>query len=137
MRPLRGPKYTGMDRSLVEDQADVTTVLSVGDLCILLAEDLEKEGVRITFGEKVVGLGGTEDDAEEAWVETENAETSKTTKHVADFAVGCDGGNSTMRRLMHGKGNFPGFTWDEQIVATNVWKIQHCCHSLWAQTVTD
>lgn len=101
------------------------TVLGVGDLCALLVEELEKKkggggGVHIVWGQKVVALGGTEDDAEQAWAETEDIETGAKAKYTADFVVGCDGGNSSVRRLMFGSGNFPGFTWEEQIVATNV-----------------
>lgn len=104
----------------MHDQADAMTVLGVGDLCALLVEELEKKGVLVTWGQKVVALGGTEDDAERAWAETENIKTGKQTKYTCDFLIGCDGGNSSVRRLMFGSGNFPGFTWEEQIVATNV-----------------
>jgi 2-polyprenyl-6-methoxyphenol hydroxylase-like FAD-dependent oxidoreductase len=38
-----------------------------------------------------------------------------------DYVVGCDGANSTVRRKLFGEMVFPGFTWDEQIVATNVY----------------
>lgn len=75
----------------------------------------------ITWGQKVVALGGTEEDAEAAWVECESANgEGERRRWTADFVVGCDGGNSSVRRLMFVYGSFPGFTWDEQIVATNV-----------------
>lgn len=119
-RTLHGPRLAGFDRQLMHDQDDAMTVLGVGDLCALLVEELEKKGVHVTWGQKVVALGGTEDDAEQAWAETENSETGEKAKYTADFLVGCDGGNSSVRRLMFGSGNFPGFTWEEQIVATNV-----------------
>lgn len=119
-RTLHGPRLAGFDRTLLHDQADATTVLGVGDLCALLVEELEKKGVHVNWGQKVVALGGTEDDDDQAWAETENAETGEKTKHICDFLIGCDGGNSSVRRLMFGSGNFPGFTWEEQIVATNV-----------------
>lgn len=119
-RTLHGPRLAGFDRRLMHDQEDAMTVLGVGDLCALLVEELEKKGVHVTWGQKVVALGGTEDDAEQAWAETENIETGEKTKYTADFLIGCDGGNSSVRRLMFGHGNFPGFTWEEQIVATNV-----------------
>lgn len=100
------------------------TVLGVGELCAVLAEALERKGVGITWGQKVVALGGLEEDAECAWVECEGGGVVGTGKQkrkwTADFVVGCDGGNSSVRRLMFGSGNFPGFTWEEQIVATNV-----------------
>lgn len=119
-RTLHGPRLCGFDRRLLHDDVDAMTVLGVGELCALLVEELERRGVRVTWGQKVTALGGTEDDAEQAWTETESAETGRKTRHTADFLVGCDGGNSSVRRLMFGPGHFPGFTWDEQIVATNV-----------------
>jgi len=39
----------------------------------------------------------------------------------ADYIVGCDGANSKVRRALFGDWEFPGKTWDEQIVATNVY----------------
>lgn len=119
-RTLHGPRLCGFDRRLLHDDADAMTVLGVGDLCALIEEELAKKGVHVTWGQKVVAIGGTEDDAAQAWTETENSETGERTRHTADFLVGCDGGNSAVRRLMFGPGHFPGFTWDEQIVATNV-----------------
>ncbi|KAJ4389345.1 hypothetical protein N0V93_006812 [Gnomoniopsis smithogilvyi] len=117
-RTLHGPRLAGFDRKLMHDQADAMTIFSVGDLCALLVEELEKKGVHVTWGQKVVALGGTEDDAEQAWAETETGEKQK---YPCDFLIGCDGGNSAVRRLMFGSGNFPGFTWEEQIVATNTY----------------
>jgi len=39
---------------------------------------------------------------------------------AADYVIGCDGANSKVRRSLFGDWNFPGFTWGEQIVATNL-----------------
>lgn len=38
----------------------------------------------------------------------------------ARFVIACDGANSKIRRLLFGDWEFPGRTWDTQIVATNV-----------------
>lgn len=119
-RTLHGPRLCRLDRRLLHDDADAMTVLGVGELCAVLAEELERKGVEVTWGQKVVALGGTAEESEVAWVESESVETGERKRVAADFVVGCDGGNSSVRRLMFGKGNFPGFTWDEQIVATNV-----------------
>ena len=37
----------------------------------------------------------------------------------AKYVVGCDGANSIVRRKLFGE-EYPGFTWDAQIIATNV-----------------
>lgn len=42
-------------------------------------------------------------------------------KFSADYIVGCDGASSQIRRSLFGNLDFPGRTWDEQIVATNVY----------------
>ena len=66
------------------------------------------------WGSKVMDIGQDED---KAWVEVEKADGRK--RFEADYVVGCDGANSQVRRCLFGK-SFPGKTWDEQIVATNV-----------------
>ncbi|KAL4889331.1 hypothetical protein BDV59DRAFT_205319 [Aspergillus ambiguus] len=39
----------------------------------------------------------------------------------ADYIVGCDGANSQVRRSLFGDRQFPGCTWEQQIIATNVY----------------
>lgn len=58
-----------------------------------------------------------EQDGSSAYVEAETPEGHR--KLSADYVVGCDGARSVVRRDLFGE-NFPGFTWYEQIVATNV-----------------
>jgi len=87
----------------------------------VMVEELERRGVGVSWGEKVVGLGGQEDGADKAWVEVKIGDQKEFKRYEADFVVGCDGGTSAVRRLLFGKGGFPGFTWDEQIVATNTY----------------
>ncbi|GAB7354432.1 hypothetical protein MBLNU459_g4921t3 [Dothideomycetes sp. NU459] len=121
-RKLDGTRLAGLNPGLLHeggDDADGMTVLPVGDLGKVMMEVLEERGLGVRWGEKVVGLGGQEEGAEEAWVEVESAEDRCRKRYVADYVVGCDGGNSSVRRLLFGKGSFPGFTWLEQIVATN------------------
>ena len=63
-------------------------------------------------------IGVTQDD-EKVIVSTEYHDQKKI--FTADFLLGCDGGRSGVRRALFGR-NFPGHTWDTQIVATNVSK---------------
>jgi 2-polyprenyl-6-methoxyphenol hydroxylase-like FAD-dependent oxidoreductase len=68
----------------------------------------------------VVGVG---QDAEGAWCEVEVQVEGKPEGRRelvrGDYVVGCDGANSAVRKSLFGD-EFPGFTWDAQIIATNV-----------------
>lgn len=71
--------------------------------------------VEVKYSHKVVKLAQTEMEASVV-VETKDGELTLS----ADFVVGCDGANSQVRRSLFGDREFPGKTWDKQIVATNV-----------------
>ena len=81
---------------------------------LMLDEYLEKYNGKISWNHKVVGVG---QDEKQAWVDVETSDGNK--KVYGDYIVGCDGANSIVRRSLFGT-EFPGFTWDAQIVATNV-----------------
>ncbi|GAB7340652.1 hypothetical protein MBLNU457_7048t1 [Dothideomycetes sp. NU457] len=115
-RKLDGTRIAGFDRGLLHDDSDALTVLSVGELSGICVDALRERGVEVRWGERVVGVGGTEEGETKAWVETEGGK-----RFEADFVVGCDGGNSAVRRLVLGREGFGGFTWGEQIVATNTY----------------
>jgi len=68
----------------------------------------EQEGAVIRYGWKVVEVG---EEGGRAWVEVEK-EGGGRERREADYVVGCDGANSTVRRRLFGEGVFPGFTWD-------------------------
>ncbi|KAK5659397.1 hypothetical protein OQA88_1490 [Cercophora sp. LCS_1] len=70
----------------------------------------------ILYGYKVVEIG---QDDNSAWVNVETAEGKET--RSANYIVGCDGANSIIRRRLFGDWVYPGFTWDKQIVATNMY----------------
>lgn len=70
--------------------------------------------VRVQWACNVVKV---EQNASSAWVEAETPEGIQ--KFEADYVVGCDGARSIIRRQLFGD-EFLGFTWFEQIVATNV-----------------
>ena len=121
-RKLDGTRLAGFDRTVCHDSGldgDGITVYPVGPLCELLENELKsRAGISVKWGSKLVALkSGLEDGDGKATVEVEEGGEMKT--YVADYVVGTDGGNSTVRRLMFGKRNFPGFTWDKQIMATN------------------
>lgn len=73
--------------------------------------------VKVLWNHKVTDK--LDQDDKKARVIVETPEGEKTFE--ADYIVGTDGANSQIRRALFGNFNFPGFTWDEQIVATNVY----------------
>ncbi|KAF6841697.1 FAD binding domain-containing protein [Colletotrichum plurivorum] len=82
---------------------------------LMLDEFLNKHHGTISWEHRVVGLG---QDADHAWVDVETSEGKK--RIEADYVVGCDGANSAVRKGLFGD-EYPGFTWDAQIVATNTY----------------
>ena len=104
-----------------KDYPDRTTCLPQSQLCTVLLEHLlEKTEAVVNWSHKVASLDQDED---KAWIEVETPEGPK--KLEADLVVGCDGANSKIRRSL--MKDFPGRTWDQQIIATNVSKTVRVC----------
>ncbi|OQV05092.1 FAD binding domain-containing protein [Cladophialophora immunda] len=118
-RKLDGTRLTGLvAKGVIPDDYPYRMVCYPLDrLGPLLLKHVQKlPNVQILWSHDVTSIG---QDADSAWVE---AETPGGTKHItADYLVGCDGANSIVRRRLFGDFEFPGFTWDEQIVATNTY----------------
>ena len=109
----------------MHDDPDRLACLPLAQLDRLLYRNaVEQSSLKVFFNHKVVELG---QDSEKAWVEVETPEGSK--RLEATYIVGCDGANSIVRRKLYGDWVFPGYTWDKQIVATNV-RISLLCWSV-------
>lgn len=92
--------------------------LPLDELLPIMATHLDRFSAgSVLFEHEVLEIG--QNDAK-AWVDVKTSEGEK--RMEADYVVGCDGANSKIRRELFGN-NFPGFTWDKQIVATNVSKL--------------
>jgi 2-polyprenyl-6-methoxyphenol hydroxylase-like FAD-dependent oxidoreductase len=92
--------------------------LPLGQVIQLMHRHLKQyPTVEIKMEHRVVGVG--QDDTN-AWVYVGENPSSESFKLEADYVVGCDGANSQVRRALFGDWNFPGWSWDKQIVATNV-----------------
>ena len=74
------------------------------------------EHAKVLFNHEVVSLG---QDGKKAWVSARTPDGEK--RMFATYIVGCDGGSSTIRRELLGRDSFPGMTWSNMIVATNVY----------------
>ncbi|KAK3690398.1 hypothetical protein B0T22DRAFT_404927, partial [Podospora appendiculata] len=89
---------------------------------ILETAVLAQPTATIRYGYKVVDIG---QDISKAWVDVEvtapDGGPATAARVEADYIVGCDGANSIVRRRLFGDWAFPGFTWDKQIVATNMY----------------
>lgn len=84
---------------------------------LMLDMFLEKYNGEIRWLHKLTGVGQDED---KAWADVETPDGK--TRIEADYIVGCDGANSGVRRALFGD-EYPGFTWDAQIIATNVSRV--------------
>ena len=89
--------------------------LPLDELLPIIADHLSRHSnAKVLLNHEVTKIG---EEADRAWVDVTTPEGGK--RLEATYVVGCDGGNSTIRKLLF-DGRFPGFTWDKQIVATNV-----------------
>lgn len=123
--PLEDPPGSGHARIATMDGRAIMDVdgfdyrshcLVLQDLCALMLELFtERHGGRVSWLHRVVDVG---QEGERAWVDVETPEGKK--RLEADYVVGCDGAGSQVRRSLFGP-EFPGFTWEKQIVATNTY----------------
>lgn len=89
--------------------------LALGDLCTLIKEHLDRRpNAAVKYLHRVTKTTQKKEGAQ-VFIETPQGEQV----FEADYIVGCDGANSRIRRELFGD-EFPGRTWNEQIVATNV-----------------
>ncbi|KAK2606629.1 hypothetical protein N8I77_005364 [Diaporthe amygdali] len=90
--------------------------LPLDELLPLMADHLARHPTaQVLLSHEVLSLG---QDRDKAWVNVKTPEGEK--RLEADYIVGCDGAPSKVRHELFGN-EFPGFTWDKQIVATNVY----------------
>ncbi|KAH6980743.1 hypothetical protein BKA56DRAFT_673223 [Ilyonectria sp. MPI-CAGE-AT-0026] len=116
-RKLDGTAIVTLDAGTLTEDPDRMTCLPLDQLGQLLREHLQKQqNVKILFDHKVVSI---DQDDNKAWVHVETPDGTK--RLGADYIVGCDGANSQIRRSLFGDWEFPGKTWDKQIVATNTY----------------
>ncbi|KAK9424368.1 putative Para-nitrophenol 4-monooxygenase [Seiridium unicorne] len=114
-RKLDGTPIASIHNGAFPDDPNRMACLPLNRLGLIMQRHLEAQGkVDVRYGYKVIGIGQEET---KAWVEVESPEGKQTLS--ASYIVGCDGANSQIRRSLFGDREFPGRTWNEQIVATN------------------
>lgn len=101
--------------------------LTSNKLASIVQTELKKYGnAEIKWGHQVTGLG--EDQATgSAWVDVQTPHGNE--RLESDYVVGCDGGDSTVRKLLFGPRSMAGFTWEKQLLAADV-RIQDCSANL-------
>ena len=115
-RKLDGEVIAGIDATILDGTMDQIQCLPLGELGKIVWEHLKLQpSAEVLWQYKVTNIGQSK---EKAWVDVETV--TGQIRMEADYIVGCDGANSQIRRSLFGDKNFPGKTWDEQIVATNV-----------------
>ncbi len=104
-----------LERQVTPDYPYENLVIGQDELARIILQHLQKCGcAKIRYGRPVLAL---EQEEESVTVTTENSTGTKET-FTASYLVGADGGRSSIRRLSDI--SFVGFTWPQQLVATNV-----------------
>ncbi|OLN87388.1 Para-nitrophenol 4-monooxygenase 2 [Colletotrichum chlorophyti] len=86
------------------------------DLLEILVHRVENNPlVTLSWNHKVLGVG---QDKEKGWVDVETS--AGKSRIEADYVVGCDGAHSVVRKSLFGN-EFPGKTWDVQLVSTDTY----------------
>lgn len=116
-RKLDGEFMTGIRAAgSNEPTPNPMTCFPLNKLNLVLQRQVAKlPHVEILYSHKVTGVG---QDEAKAWVDVETPNGPQQLE--AQYIVGCDGANSQVRRSLFGDWEFPGSTWEQQIVATNV-----------------
>jgi 2-polyprenyl-6-methoxyphenol hydroxylase-like FAD-dependent oxidoreductase len=120
-RNIKGEKITGIPKVSQPWSTDAMTVLPLNMLGRVLLEHCERDSrIEVRWNCKVTSVG-TDEKRGKAWVLAEVGREGEEREErlEADYVCGCDGANSQVRRTLFGN-EFPGKTWDAQIVATNV-----------------
>ena len=118
-RKLDGTRLTGSNKQLPLGEDLNMVCLPLNQLCKIIIQHLQNyPSSGILWSTKATKAG---QDEHRAWVDAETADGVK--RYEADYVIGCDGANSQVRRSLFGDQwdeGFPGRTWDQQLVATNV-----------------
>lgn len=126
-RDMTWRKVTGEKITSIKDVAqpwnpDALTVLPLNMLGVVLLAHCEKEkNIKVRWNTRVVTVGTDEKKGKGFVVAEVGVEggSKQEERFECDYVCGCDGGNSQVRRTLFGN-DFPGKTWDAQIIATNV-----------------
>lgn len=115
-RNLDGTELGGLDNRVLDD-LDRVLCLPLNQLGVILHRHLlAAPTAQILWSHQATRIG---QDSDHAWVDVETPTGQKRLR--SSYVVGCDGANSLVRRSLFGDLDFPGTTWDLQVIATNVY----------------
>lgn len=119
-RKITGEVIASLERVPDDEEPYENLVLGQHELAEVIQNAFQQTSTserpaRVLFNHRVVGI---EQDDEGVTVTAEVGDEKREQKFRAKYVVGADGGKSFVRR--HLDIPFEGFTWDRQIVATNV-----------------
>lgn len=115
-RRSNGELIALLDQKVTTDDRMAMVCLPLGLLGALMVRHTKKyPNITIHWDHEVSEISH---DDKSAKVVAKTKDGEKTFE--GDYVVGCDGANSIVRRKLFGEWNYPGKTWDEWVVATNV-----------------
>lgn len=115
-RRIDGSLLTTLDQKVVQEDPYAMVCLPLGMLGALMVEHAAKyPNMTIHWGHEVTSIS-QDDDCARVVAKTKDGDKT----FEGTYVVGCDGANSKVRRELLGEWNFPGHTWDNWVVATNV-----------------
>lgn len=111
----RGGKTFGRQLAYIPD---LQLILPQSKMVVLLESEIRKTGmVKIHFGREAVAI---DQDSDSVCLSIKDIDTGEIEKFQGEYIVGSDGGRSTVRSLLGIR--FPGHTWPERVIATDVLK---------------
>ncbi|KAK5674334.1 hypothetical protein LTS10_012918 [Elasticomyces elasticus] len=117
-RKLDGSLIVKLKDSSQAGTRNAMTSLSLGELGQVMLEAVQRQPrATILWNHKVARIEQNESSVTTFLCPKDGPEVTV----QGDYLVGCDGANSQVRRSLFGDLNYPGRTWDAQIVATNVY----------------
>lgn len=117
-RKKDGSRIVGLNNEMEpEDSLHRMVALELGRVVQILYDSaIDQENAKVLMGHTVTSIG--QDDSS-AWVEV-MVPSGESSRFSADYIIGCDGANSQIRRSLFGNWEFPGSSWEQQIIASNV-----------------
>ncbi|OJJ53622.1 hypothetical protein ASPSYDRAFT_36553 [Aspergillus sydowii CBS 593.65] len=118
-RKKDGSRIVGLNNEMEpEDSLHRMVALELGRVVQILYDSaIDQENAKVLMGHTVTSIG--QDDSS-AWVEV-MVPSGESSRFSADYIIGCDGANSQIRRSLFGNWEFPGSSWEQQIIASNVY----------------